>query len=116
MVAEARRHGWTFPYLHDETQGVARAYFAACRPPGLKLRVPNSLLRCSCGRRRAALAFARRRHTICGSIWRSCAASWRTTRRATNHLLTKAGMGYRIEGVAIPGAPNVDLRAKVARI
>ena len=24
----------------------------------------------------------RRRFTICGSIWRSCAASWRTTRRA----------------------------------
>ena len=33
-----------------------------------------------------------------------------------NHLLTKAGMGYRIEGVATQGAPNVDLRAKVARI
>lgn len=23
MVAEARRHGWTFPYLYDETQDVA---------------------------------------------------------------------------------------------
>jgi len=33
-----------------------------------------------------------------------------------NHLLTKADMGYRIEGVAIPGAPNVDLRVKVASI
>src|SRR5258707_9446174 len=32
MVAEARRHGWTFPYLYDETQNVARAFSAACTP------------------------------------------------------------------------------------
>ncbi len=32
MVAEADRHGWTFPYLFDETQDVARAYSAACTP------------------------------------------------------------------------------------
>ncbi|OBK31611.1 alkyl hydroperoxide reductase [Mycobacterium asiaticum] len=32
MVAEARRHGWTFPYLYDETQDVARAFSAACTP------------------------------------------------------------------------------------
>ena len=32
MVAEARRHGWTFPYLYDETQDVARAYDAVCTP------------------------------------------------------------------------------------
>ena len=32
MVAEARRHGWTFPYLYDETQEVARAFSAACTP------------------------------------------------------------------------------------
>ncbi|QNI07248.1 thioredoxin family protein [Mycobacterium kubicae] len=32
MAAEARRHGWTFPYLYDETQDVARAYSAACTP------------------------------------------------------------------------------------
>jgi peroxiredoxin len=32
MVAEARSHGWTFPYLYDETQDVARAYSAACTP------------------------------------------------------------------------------------
>lgn len=31
MVAEARRHGWTFPYLYDETQDVARA-FSSPRP------------------------------------------------------------------------------------
>ena len=31
-VAEARRHGWTFPYLYDETQDVARAFSAACTP------------------------------------------------------------------------------------
>lgn len=32
MAAEAQRHGWTFPYLYDETQDVARAYSAACTP------------------------------------------------------------------------------------
>jgi peroxiredoxin len=32
MVTEARGHGWTFPYLYDETQGVARAFSAACTP------------------------------------------------------------------------------------
>ncbi|OBK76167.1 thioredoxin family protein [Mycobacterium sp. 1165178.9] len=32
MVAEARSHGWAFPYLYDETQEVARAYSAACTP------------------------------------------------------------------------------------
>lgn len=32
MAAEAREAGWTFPYLHDATQGVARAYGAACTP------------------------------------------------------------------------------------
>ncbi len=32
MVAEARRHGWTFPYLYDETQDVARSFSVACTP------------------------------------------------------------------------------------
>jgi peroxiredoxin len=32
MAAEARNHGWTFPYLYDETQDVARAFSAACTP------------------------------------------------------------------------------------
>jgi peroxiredoxin len=32
MAAEAARHGWTFPYLYDETQDVARAFSAACTP------------------------------------------------------------------------------------
>ncbi|OBI89533.1 thioredoxin family protein [Mycobacterium asiaticum] len=32
MVAEAQRQGWTFPYLYDETQDVARAFSAACTP------------------------------------------------------------------------------------
>lgn len=32
MAAEARRHGWAFPYLYDETQDVARAFSAACTP------------------------------------------------------------------------------------
>ena len=32
MAKMAERHGWTFPYLHDETQAVAKAYRAACTP------------------------------------------------------------------------------------
>jgi len=32
MVAETRSAGWTFPYLFDENQAVARAYRAACTP------------------------------------------------------------------------------------
>src|SRR5687767_15676425 len=32
MPRMAERHGWTFPYLYDETQEVAKAYRAACTP------------------------------------------------------------------------------------
>jgi peroxiredoxin len=32
MKKEARDAGYTFPYLYDESQGVARAYRAACTP------------------------------------------------------------------------------------
>lgn len=32
MVEEARARGYTFPYLYDETQQVAKAYHAACTP------------------------------------------------------------------------------------
>jgi peroxiredoxin len=32
MAAEAALHGWTFPYLYDESQEVALAYSAACTP------------------------------------------------------------------------------------
>jgi len=32
MREEARRRGYTFPYLFDATQEVARAYHAACTP------------------------------------------------------------------------------------
>jgi peroxiredoxin len=32
MQAFARRHGFTFPYVIDETQEVARAYGAVCTP------------------------------------------------------------------------------------
>lgn len=32
MTAEAIAQGWGFPYLHDETQEVAKAYRAACTP------------------------------------------------------------------------------------
>jgi peroxiredoxin len=32
MPAFAAAHGWTFPYLFDATQSVAKAYVAACTP------------------------------------------------------------------------------------
>lgn len=32
MVSEAREAGYTFPYLFDESQTVAKAYEAACTP------------------------------------------------------------------------------------
>jgi peroxiredoxin len=32
MAALARELGWKFPFLFDDTQGVARAYHAACTP------------------------------------------------------------------------------------
>ena len=32
MVGFATTHGFTFPYLHDESQAVARAYGAVCTP------------------------------------------------------------------------------------
>lgn len=32
MREEALKHGYTFPYLYDETQNTAKAYKAACTP------------------------------------------------------------------------------------
>ena len=32
MKEEAATWGYTFPYLHDESQSVAKAYRAACTP------------------------------------------------------------------------------------
>ena len=32
MQERARKNGWNFPYLYDESQSVARAYDAACTP------------------------------------------------------------------------------------
>jgi peroxiredoxin len=32
MAEEAKRAGYVFPYLYDETQAVAKAYHAACTP------------------------------------------------------------------------------------
>ena len=49
MVAFAREHALPFPYLHDTTQDVARAYDAACTPDfygfdaGLRLRYRGRL-------------------------------------------------------------------------
>ena len=39
----AARHGFTFPYLHDESQAVARAYDAACTPEFYGLSAAGSI-------------------------------------------------------------------------
>lgn len=44
MAQEARAAGWTFPYLHDETQEVARAYRAACTPDFFLFDQPGRLV------------------------------------------------------------------------
>lgn len=63
MKAFAARHGFTFPYLFDETQQVARAYDAVCTPDffgfdaGLGLQYRGRL---DASRREAGPADARR--------------------------------------------------------
>lgn len=32
MAADAKEYGYTFPFLYDESQDVAKAYCAACTP------------------------------------------------------------------------------------
>ncbi|SHJ81567.1 Peroxiredoxin [Rubritalea squalenifaciens DSM 18772] len=32
MAEFAKEYGWDFPYLYDESQGVAKSYYAACTP------------------------------------------------------------------------------------
>ena len=32
LLAQVRRHGWSFPYLLDEQQSLAKALLAACTP------------------------------------------------------------------------------------
>ena len=44
MKAEARRAGYTFPYLYDESQSAARAYRAACTPDFFLFDGPQKLV------------------------------------------------------------------------
>jgi peroxiredoxin len=43
MAAHALRHHYPFPYLYDETQEVAKAYYAACTPD---ISVFDAQIRC----------------------------------------------------------------------
>lgn len=43
MKKFAERHGFTFPYLYDETQAVARAYDAVCTPDFFGFNGKNEL-------------------------------------------------------------------------
>lgn len=44
MAAEAREHQFSFPYLYDGTQEVAKAYKAACTPDFFLFDEKNSLV------------------------------------------------------------------------
>ena len=75
MKLFAERHRFPFPYLHDESQSVARAYDAVCTPDyfgydkNLRLKYRGRLDE----GRTTALRPAR-----AGSWWRLCAPSRRT--------------------------------------
>lgn len=43
MVEFAREYGWEFPYLYDESQEVAKSYFAACTPDFFLLDSDNRM-------------------------------------------------------------------------
>ena len=67
MVHEAELRGYTFPYLYDETQEVAKAYQAACTPDFLRLRQgPEAGLSRAVGRQPARLGQCRSRARTCG--------------------------------------------------
>jgi hypothetical protein len=44
MAAKARELGFTFPYLYDETQEIAKAYTAACTPDFFLFDADRSLV------------------------------------------------------------------------
>lgn len=44
LRAQAAQHGFTFPYLYDETQEVARAFHAACTPDFFLFDASNRLV------------------------------------------------------------------------
>jgi peroxiredoxin len=63
MKAFAKAHGFPFPYLHDETQEVARAYGAVCTPDFFGFNADLELQyrgRLDAGRREPPPADARR--------------------------------------------------------
>ena len=57
MAAEAKRHGFTFPYLYDEAQTAAREFDAACTPDFFvfdgagQARLPRPVRRLASGQR-----------------------------------------------------------------
>ena len=63
MAAMAEKHGFTFPYLYDETQQVARRYGAECTPDFFGYNADGELQyrgRLDASRREAAAPGARR--------------------------------------------------------
>jgi hypothetical protein len=48
QAEDARAQGYTFPYLFDESQEVAKAYCAACTPEFYVSRGASQPLACLC--------------------------------------------------------------------
>ena len=46
MKETAKKYSWSFPYLHDESQDVAKAYCAACTPDFYLFDANRSLVYC----------------------------------------------------------------------
>ncbi len=81
MKRFAEKHGFPFPYLHDESQKVARAYDAVCTPDffGLTGTASSSIAAGS------TKAEHRRRRPVRAASWsRQCARSPRPDMRRTS--------------------------------
>ena len=96
MRAEARAAGYTFPYLYDESQAVARAYRAACTISSCSTR-RKLVYRGQFDDSRPATA-VRSPARICGRPWMR---SWRAIPcRASSN---QHGVQYQMEAGQRPG-------------
>jgi peroxiredoxin len=81
MLERARKNGWNFPYLRDETQSVARAYDAACTPDIFVFDAERKL----------------RYNGRCDDNWREPGKVTRTDlRRALDQLLGGQAVGFDV--------------------
>ena len=95
MAVAARDYGWTFPYLYDETQDVARAFSAAARPTRSSSTV-------SVGSCIAASWITPDRATICRSRLQHPRGSRRCARRAAGRCRPTTVDGVRHQVALTP--------------